>query len=138
MKKKHFDFDHIEVSLTPLIDTLLVLILVFIVCFPFVQYNVSKINLPTTNCNDAITERNDLVFCINQYGKIISHDRALISRETVMQLCKDYIKKNPNGAVILFIDKDLFIGEAFIIIDDIKNMGIKNVYIKTKKNSPLY
>jgi len=135
MRKKRFNFfdNEIssEVSLTPLIDTVLVLLIVFIAATPIINQSI-KVSLPSGYSNEYKDSKNDICFAIDQYGFIYNSKKEKINLEKVKLEIEKNIKNN-DTSVIIFSDQDASSGELIKLIDIVKVTGIKNVYCKTKK-----
>lgn len=138
MKKKKISFleeESIEVSLTPLIDTVLVLLIVFIMVSPVLE-NALKISLPQVKNEYKIATDDCFCFAINQYGKLFLKNKEQTSKEFLSKKINEEKVKNKKILVVLFADKDLLLETVIDLIDYIKKeTGIENVYIKTKKIS---
>ncbi len=137
MKKNSilYEEDNIEVSLTPLIDTVLVLLIVFILGSSNLE-QILKIYVPSFSSNTSTVEK-DSYFCIaiNQHGKIYLKNREEISIKKLIEKIKEYKKKTDTPRIIFFADKDLLLYQITDIINEIYTIGIDNICIKTKKIS---
>lgn len=140
MKRKFSDeLENIEVSLTPLIDTALVLLIVFMVSMPPLIHSF-KVTLPSGKNNEYREEKNDIFVAINQYNKIfLEKDKSSssvniqIKEEDLYSKIIYQHKKYSHLAVVLFVDKDASCGFVFELIDSIRALGVTHVYCKTKK-----
>jgi biopolymer transport protein ExbD len=134
MKKKNilFEEENIEVSLTPLIDTVLVLLIVFILVSPQLEQAL-KIYLPSGKSGNFIKKNSFFCIAINQHGKIFLKNQQKVDKNELMIKIKEYKKLNEKTTIILFADKDLLLHQITDIIDEIYKIGIQNVLIKTKK-----
>jgi biopolymer transport protein ExbD len=134
MKKNNIfsDEENIEISLTPLIDTTLVLLVVFILVSPQFEH-ILKIYIPSAT-TVASVERNDY-FCIaiNQHGILFTKNKEKKTIQELKRLLLLYKEKHPKGVVVLFADKDLLLHQVTSIVDSIYSIGIDNVSIKAKK-----
>ena len=96
----------VEIILTPLIDTLLVLLVIFIVATPAASYFVS-INLPNGTFNTQKSKEESLCFAIDQYWAIFNQSKKKITQKEMEEAAKKGIpvmvldRPNPiNGVVI--------------------------------------
>lgn len=124
--------ENIEVSLTPLIDTVLVLLIVFILASSNLEQAL-KIYLPASNSNQIIEKNTIFCIAINQHGKLFLKNQEEITPTNLMIKIKEYKKIIAQPTVVLFADKDLLLYQITDIINEIYNIGISNVCIKTKK-----
>jgi biopolymer transport protein ExbD len=136
MKKNNilFEDENIEVSLTPLIDTVLVLLIVFILASPHLEQAL-KIYLPSTISNQMIEKNSYFCIAINQHGKIFLKNQEEISLKNLIIKIKEYKKSTDKPTVLLFADKDLLLHQITDIMDTIYTVGIENILIKSKKIS---
>lgn len=134
MKKNNilFEEENIEISLTPLIDTVLVLLIVFILVSPQLEQAL-KIYLPTAQSSNFIKKNSYFCIAINQHGKIFLKNQQEIHIKELIIKIKEYKKSTEKTTIILFADKDLLLHQITYIIDEIYAIGIQNVLIKTKK-----
>jgi biopolymer transport protein ExbD len=121
-----------EILLTPLIDVILVLLIIFIISSPVIYYNV-KVSLPSSMPNSSMNFKNDICFAIDQYNNIYDQNMNKIKLNEVSKIISPYLIKFPSISCIIFSDKDSQAGILIELIDKIKNTGISNVYCKTKK-----
>ena len=133
MRRKKRIFEHVEVSLTPLIDTVLVLLIVFMLAAPVV-YNAIKISLPLGSVSEHRDSKDDLFYVVEKDGSIYQTGNKKISYTALKDEVKLRVTKTPQLAVVLFVDKKTYSGDLIELIDVIKQNGVKYVYCKTKKN----
>ena len=82
----------VEIILTPLIDTLLVLLVIFIVATPAASYFVS-INLPNGTFNTQKSKEESLCFAIDQYGAIFNQSKKKITQKEMEEAVVGALKK---------------------------------------------
>lgn len=126
-----------EISLTPLLDTVLVLLMIFILAIPGLE-QVLKISLPKSEVSDVIKKKDTAIFCfaINQYGKLFLKDKREVIEAELLQAIKNAEKerKEKYFSVIVFADKDVLFDTVMKSIAHIrKNTGVEELYVKTKK-----
>lgn len=126
-----------EISLTPLLDTVLVLLMIFILAIPGLE-QVLKISLPKSEVSDVIKKKDTAIFCfaINQYGKLFLKDKREVVEAELLQAIKNAEKerKEKYFSVIVFADKDVLFDTVMKSIAHIrKNTGVEELYVKTKK-----
>ena len=134
MKKNNIlvEEENIEVSLTPLIDTVLVLLIVFILASPSLE-QILKIYVPAANSYHCVSKENYFCIAINQHGKIFLKNKEEINIKNLIMKLKEYKKSVEKPMVLLFADKDLLLYQITDIINSMYEIGIENVCIKTKK-----
>jgi biopolymer transport protein TolR len=118
-----------EINVTPLVDVMLVLLIIFMVSAPMMQSGID-INLPVTDQGKTIEEQR-VVISLTQEGKLYINDEIIHPK-----LFDDKIKKiaKLKGEVYLKGDKNIPYGEIIKLIGKLKKAGIENVALVT---SPL-
>ena len=124
-----------SVNLTPLIDTILVLLIVFILLIPQIETKF-QIILPKQQSGECDKKNNyDKYFCImiDQHGRSFLKDKINVSMNQIKNLLESHLKKYKDAEVIIYADKDTLFENVTKIIDFVNTLGIKNIYIKSKK-----
>ncbi|MGE0206404.1 MAG: ExbD/TolR family protein [Candidatus Babeliales bacterium] len=123
-----------EVSLTPLIDTALTLLIIFMVATPML-HNALKIDLPKGSSQEAGKEPQQLIISIDTAGKIFFNNNE-VSLDTVGEAVKKHVAQKYNSEQSIWVHAhaksscDLLVG----VIDRIKTIGgIKDVNIAMQK-----
>lgn len=126
-----------EVSLTPLIDTALTLLIIFMVTTPML-HNALKIELPKGASQEAGKEPEQLVVSIDTNGTI-SFNNQQVSLETLGETIKTYLTNHHNQEQSIWVHAhaksscELLVG----VIDRIKVIGgIKDVNVAMQKVAP--
>lgn len=123
-----------EISLTPLIDAVLVLLVIFMIATP-IMHNSINIELPTSSTKDASAEQEkDTAIVVN-----IDKDKKLFINDTPVTQEKffDELEKKLDGAQerVVFVNADRSIpyGTVIQVVDDIKYLGgVKYVALATQ------
>lgn len=125
-----------EINLTPLIDTILVLLIIFILLLPQIESSL-QILLPKQNSstNKPLHQDYNRYFCImiDQHGQIFLKNKIQIHSEDIQKALENHITQNGIPEVIIFADKDILLEKVTNIIDILNTTGIQNIYIKTQK-----
>lgn len=135
IRNNHED-DSLEISLTPLIDTVLVLLIVFIAAAPIINQSI-KVMLPNGSLSECNDKKDDVCIAVDQYGRIFNTNKKNITVNEFIEDCSRRFYNNSNISVIIFADKDCIFGHIAELVDKTKELGVKNVYFKTKKISNL-
>jgi biopolymer transport protein ExbD len=119
-----------EVSLTPLIDTVLVLLIVFMVATPVV-HQATKVHLPFGVSKDHNDTRDDVVVAIDYQGRISLQKDTYVSREKALQLLQQRMQEKPFTYLVVYADRDATHGTVMELVDAIKqNTGVTRVFFK--------
>ncbi len=125
--KKRFHLP--EVSLTPLIDTALTLLIIFLVTAPMVQNGV-KIDLPQGKTKEVDNEQ-EYVISMAKDGTLYFNSFPVKNSELLSLILKS-LEKNPDSPVYLRADEAVSYGSIINIVDQLKYAGVKNVALTTK------
>ena len=125
-----------EVSLTPLIDMALTLLIIFMVTTPMLN-DAIKVDLPKSTSKESGNEPQQLVVSIDQEGHIFFNDSA-VSLKTLGITIKEYLASNSTAEkknVWLRVHGDTTTFSKFTeIYDEIKFIpGVEHVMIATQK-----
>lgn len=120
-----------EIQIIPTIDVMMFLLVFFILytinVIPIFQQSFT---LPTSKTSQEQRKEQVLKIYIDKQGEI-STEQGLKSQQAV----RNYIKENKDiiKAVLIIPDKDAKIEKAVIVLDMLKEEGISDVGIATKK-----
>ena len=120
-----------EINVTPLVDVMLVLLVVFIVTAPLLT-NAIPINLPKTESVAPVEHKDPLVVSIDDKGKVfINKDEIQADLlEFTLQAAK---AKNPDVRVQLQADNGVNYGEVARAMASIERAGITKLSVITAK-----
>ncbi len=118
-----------EVSLTPLIDTALTLLIIFIITAPMVQNGI-KVDLPQGNSKEVGTQQ-EMVVTMRRDGKIFFNSYPITKNNLVESVQKALVQKN-NMPVYVRADESLEYGKVIEIVDELKMAGVKYVAMSTR------
>lgn len=122
-----------EVTLTPLIDTALTLLIIFMVATPMMN-NMIKIELPATKTNEAQEViQEEMVIFIDKHEKMYLNNKQMNMNELLKAL-KEFGKKHDQSVVFVKGDKAVSYGHIIHVVDTIKIAGgIKHVALATQR-----
>lgn len=120
-----------EINVTPLVDVMLVLLVVFIVTAPLLTHAI-PINLPKTEAVAPVERKDPLVVSIDDKGKVfINKDEIQADLlEFNLQAAK---AKNPDVRVQLQADNGVNYGEVARAMASIERAGISRLSVITAK-----
>ena len=124
-----------DVSLTPLIDTALTLLIIFMITAPMMQNSI-LVNLPKGDVKEADTSIQELVVSVNKKGQL-SFNSIPMNEKQIIGAIRHRIKdKANNKMVIIKADKDAYYGKVISIVDSLKHIeGVENVALVTQRFS---
>jgi len=126
-----------EVTLTPLIDTALTLLIIFMITAPMMQNSI-KVRLPKGEAKEAANDTQDIIVEIDKDGKIFLGKNSMSCEELVVEIKKrvEGIKNIDSENKIVFVkaDKEVNYGRVINVVDQIKVVGgISHVALATQK-----
>jgi biopolymer transport protein TolR len=114
-----------EINVTPFVDVMLVLLIIFMVTAPLLQQGID-INLPQAKGKEmAPTER--IVVTIKKSGKIYLNKSSLTMKELTAKL-----SKSKNKEVYLKADKDVPYGNVVTVMGELREIGIEKLGMVTE------
>ena len=120
-----------EINVTPLVDVMLVLLVVFIVTAPLLTNSI-PINLPKTEAVAPIEQKDPVVVSIDDKGKVyINKDE--IQPDLLEVSLQDAKAKNPDVRVQLQADNGVSYGEVAKLMASIEKAGITKLAVITAK-----
>lgn len=127
--------DNAELSLTPLIDTALTLLIIFMITAPMMRNNAIKVTLPDGSAKEASDIKQELIVYIDAQEKIFFNDTQM-SREKLISAVKNKVGNNKKQTVFVRADKSVQYGKVIGIVDQIKVVGgVEYVALATQSPS---
>jgi biopolymer transport protein TolR len=124
-----------DLSMTPLIDTALTLLIIFMITAPMLQ-NAIKVTLPQGQAKeDASKQQEELIVYVDKVGDFYI-DKIKINRTDVIAHITKIVGDNKEKTVYVKADTAVSYGTVLELVDDIKFVGgIKYVALATQKHS---
>src|SRR5512135_2573175 len=119
-----------QINVTPLVDVMLVLLVIFMVTAPIIQQGV-QVNLPQARSSAIEGSEEHLVVTIAKNGKVYLNDNAMSLGELGEKL-RAIKKLQADKQVYLRADQDLRYGVVIKTIAEIKQAGIERLGMVTR------
>ena len=118
-----------DINVTPLVDVVLVLLIIFMVTAPVLQSGI-EVSVPKTRTVKEITEER-MVISINKQQRVFLGNDPVNINEIKARL-RQKIRDPQNQSVFIRADEDVPFGAFATVMDAIKGAGITNVSIVTQ------
>ncbi len=118
-----------DINITPLVDVVLVLLIIFMVTAPVLQSGI-ELNVPKTRTVKEITEER-LVVSINKQQRVFLGNDPVNINEIAARI-KQKIRDPQHQAIFVRADEDVPFGAFATVMDAVKSSGITNVSIVTQ------
>jgi biopolymer transport protein TolR len=124
-----------EINVTPLVDVVLVLLIIFMVITPMIVRGVS-VDLPITSHHDRKNDDNkDLVVSINASGDVyVNADKVPIDKLTAA--VAEERRRYPEKGVFLKADHRIKYRTARATMEAINRAGVEDVQLGTDEQKP--
>jgi len=119
-----------QINVTPLVDVMLVLLVIFMVTAPIIQQGV-QVNLPQAAAGAIAGQEEMLIVAINRSGKIYLNDNAMTIEELGQKL-RAIRQLQPDKEVYLRADQEVKYGTVIKTIAEIKQAGIVKLGMVTR------
>lgn len=120
-----------EMNVTPMIDVMLVLLVIFMVTAPLLTVGV-KVNLPSANAPNVSENETPIVVHVNSEGRVFIGDVEVTS-DTLSDKLIAITKENAKETKIFVRgDRSLSYGEVMGVMGRISSAGFKKVVLVTE------
>ncbi|WP_323740228.1 ExbD/TolR family protein [Acinetobacter oleivorans] len=122
-----------EINITPLVDVMLVLLIVFIVTAPLLT-NTVKVNLPKAAPTQVTDQTKAVVISVNPKGEIYL-DKDKVTLEQFEQAIQTRKAANPKLALNLNADETVPYGTVAKLLASIERVGVDKLSVITSPKS---
>ncbi len=129
MRKKHRPVS--EINVTPMVDVMLVLLIVFMVTAPLLTVGV-PINLPKVESQSLDAQREPLEITINDNNDIFIGEETIIFDELVLKV-RAVAGNNSDIRIFLRADTNVNYGEVMKVLGALNTSGFLKIALVTKK-----
>ncbi len=119
-----------EINVTPLVDVMLVLLIIFMITAPLMSHKV-KIELPEATAQKSSETPSSITIALTNSGEYYWND-VEISRDAMFAQMRVEARREPQPDIQLRGDRDTQWIEAGKVLALAKNAGMKSVRIVTK------
>ena len=119
-----------EINVTPLVDVMLVLLIVFMITAPMMVAGI-QVDLPETKASPVQNQEEPLTISINKKGEVYILD-TLISRIDLAEKLKAITKAKMDTRIFVKGDKNVSYGEIVDVVSAINAAGFNKVALLTQ------
>ncbi len=118
-----------DINVTPMVDVVLVLLIIFMVTAPLIQQGV-KVNLPQTRAAPVEATEKKVVLSVDRSKRVFLGE-AEVPLKDLEQILKANAKVQLDKEIYLHADRDLAYGVVVDVIAAARRAGIKDVGLIT-------
>jgi len=119
-----------EINVTPLVDVMLVLLIIFMVTAPMMTQGLN-VDLPETTAKSLRQEEKPIVITIDKDGSTSINSITLVRAALIEELSKQF-QVNKEQSIYLKADKNVAYGTVVEVMGAIKDVGFDKIGMITK------
>ncbi len=119
-----------DINVTPLVDVMLVLLIIFMVTAPMMMQGVN-VSLPQTTPKPLPAERDHMTITLDRSQQIFINDYK-VTLEALQGKMKKILEGRPDQKVYLRADKSVPYGVVVRVISEVKNAGVAKLGMVTE------
>ena len=119
-----------EINVTPMVDVMLVLLIIFMVTAPLLTVGV-KVDLPKTKASIISGQDEPLTITVDGEGRIYLQETELDLRALAPRLIA-ITSNNPDVRIFLRFDKTILYGRVMEVMGTVNNAGFNKVALITE------
>lgn len=113
------------INVTPLVDIVLVVLIIFMATAPMISRRAVKVDVPKVAKHERMATE-AIAVALDGARRLTVSGRA-VSREELAAYLAAALKNRPDQAVTLSADKTLPYGEVAALLDDVRGAGVRKV-----------
>jgi biopolymer transport protein TolR len=118
-----------EINVTPFVDVMLVLLIIFMVTAPMMIQGVD-VSLPEATAEPLESETEQLMVSVDPEGRVFINE-VEIAVDTLGQKLTHILQGRADRAVYLKADKDIAYGKVVRVMSEIKKAGVERLGMVT-------
>ncbi len=115
----------VGINVTPLVDVVLVLLVIFMLAAPAIYQAAIKVDLPKAVSGEQ-ADHITLRFTVLRDGTYMLEKEA-VALEKVKEIITESLKKDPTASAVVAADRECTHGQVIGLIDQIKANGIAKI-----------
>ncbi len=122
-----------DINVTPFVDVMLVLLIIFMVTAPMMMQGVDVV-LPETNSEQLIPQKEHLIITINKQNQVYINDYQ-VELDFLAEKLRKIFQSREDREVYLRADKDISYGVVVRVMSEIKGAGVEKLGMVTEPPS---
>ena len=123
-----------SINVTPFVDVVLVLLVIFMVTAPMLVKEILDLHLPKTSTGDGAAVPT-LAVAVNRSGNFLL-DGQLVDDAALQEAAKLALAKNTEAQAIIAADSEVPYGRVVKAIDLLKSVGLDKFAVQIERESP--
>ena len=119
-----------EINITPLVDVMLVLLVIFLVASVYIVKDAIEVDLPKAAKTSDVVETT-LSIVLDRNGALYLNGNAS-DQTAIAKACEVAAAENPNAQAIIAADNEVKHGEVIKVIDLVRTHGLTRFAINVK------
>jgi biopolymer transport protein ExbD len=122
------------INVTPLVDIVLVLLIIFMVTANFIVRETVEVDLPRAANTKDKTVQGPVMLTMDKDAKVF-FDGVEVQPDVLMQKMKEAVAKDQDVRAIISADQTLNYGKVMGLIDQVKEAGIAKFALNIQKEA---
>ncbi len=119
-----------EINVTPFVDVMLVLLIIFMVTAPMMAQGIN-VALPQATAEALPSDNNEIIVSLDKDGKVFINETQ-VAIELLQKNIKDAVAAKPDKKVYLNADKRVPYGDVVKVMAEVKAAGIEKLGMVTQ------
>ena len=119
-----------DINVTPLVDVMLVLLIIFMVTAPMMMQGVD-VSLPEATAEPLESEKENLIITVDKENKVFINDFQ-VSVDGLGEKLKKILEGRSDREVFLKADKDISYGTVVKVMAEVKGAGVEKLGMVTE------
>jgi len=119
-----------DINVTPLVDVMLVLLIIFMVTAPMMMQGVD-VSLPEATAEPLESEKEHLIITIDQQDRVFINDFQ-VTVDGLGEKLEKILEGRSDREVFLKADKDRYYGTVVQVMAEIKSAGVEKLGLVTE------